>query len=327
MTKRQRRSLLFVLILKGIKMKIVLLDAETLGDSDLSPFAALGEFTAYPVTSKQQRLLHMADCHVVITNKVVIDQEIIQASPQLKLICIAATGTNNVDLIAAEKAGVMVKNVSGYSTESVAQSTFSMLFQLRHQSRYNDQYVQSKAWCNSTSFTHIERPFSEIKGKRWGIIGFGAIGQRVAEIANVFGCELCYYSTSGKNDQQAIEQVDLTTLLSTCDIISIHAPLNEQTKNLIDKSALKRLKKGAVILNLGRGGIINEQSMAEALDQLDIYHGTDVLEVEPMQQNHPYFSVKAKDRLVITPHTGWASVEARKTLLEMIVKNIASANL
>ncbi|WP_372883076.1 D-2-hydroxyacid dehydrogenase [Psychromonas sp.] len=305
-------------------MKIVLLDADTLGDSDLSLFDKLGEFIHYPMTSKQQRLAHMADCDVVITNKVMIDKEVIDASPQLKLICISATGTNNVDLIAAEKAGVMVKNVSGYSTDSVAQSTFSLLFQLLHQSRYYDHFVQSKAWCSNSSFTHIERPFSEIKGKRWGIIGYGAIGQRVAEIARAFGSELCYYSTSGKNTQQGIKQVDLTELLSTCDIISIHAPLNAQTENLIAEEQLKMLKKGAVILNLGRGGIIDEQAMAKALDNRDIYHGTDVLAVEPMQKDHPYFSVQAQFRLVITPHTAWASREARETLIKAIVKNIES---
>jgi lactate dehydrogenase-like 2-hydroxyacid dehydrogenase len=308
-------------------MKIVLLDAETLGDSDLSPFAKLGDFISYPLTSKEQRLVHIADRDVVITNKVVIDQEVIQANPQLKLICIAATGTNNVDLKAAEKAGIVVKNVSGYSTESVAQATFSMLLQLIHQSRYYDQYIQSKAWCDSPTFTHISRPFSEIKGKRWGIIGLGTIGQRVAEIAQVFGCELCYFSASGKNKQQPYTQLDLPTLLSTSDIISIHAPLNEYTQNLIDAQALQQLKKGAIVLNLGRGGIVNEQAMAEAIDQLDIYHGTDVLEVEPMLQEHPYFSVREKHRLLITPHTAWASKEARTKLIEMVVNNIESANL
>ncbi|MFT6927553.1 MAG: lactate dehydrogenase-like 2-hydroxyacid dehydrogenase [Psychromonas sp.] len=308
-------------------MKIVLLDAQTLGDSDLSPFEKLGDFTSYPLTSKEQRLLHIGDGDVIITNKVVIDEEIIKANPQLKLICIAATGMNNVDLIAAEKAGVMVKNVSGYSTESVAQSTFSMLFQLIHQSRYYDNYIQSKGWCNSPSFTHISRPFGEIKGKRWGIIGMGEIGRRVAEIAAVFGCEVCYFSASGKNNQQAYQQLDLTTLLSTSDIITIHAPLNENTHNLIDQQALKQLKEGAVVINMGRGGIINEAAMAEAVDQLGIYHGTDVLEVEPMIADHPYLSVQAKERLVITPHTAWASQEARKKLVQMVADNIESANL
>ena len=308
-------------------MKIVLLDALTLGDSDLSRFAELGDLTTYGSTSTAQRLQHIGDNDVIITNKVVVDAVIIQKNPQLKLICITATGTNNVDLIAAEKAGVIVKNVSGYSTESVAQSTFSMLFQLLHQSRYYDQYTQSKGWSVSPTFTHIESPFSELKGKRWGIIGLGEIGRRVAEIATVFGCELCYFSASGKNSQQAYTQVDLSTLLTTCDIITIHAPLNENTQNLIDEAALKQLKKGAVLLNLGRGGIVDEVAMAKAIDQLDVYHGTDVLAVEPMLADHPYFEVQDKSRLVITPHTAWASKEARKTLVEMVAKNIESVDL
>jgi lactate dehydrogenase-like 2-hydroxyacid dehydrogenase len=305
-------------------MKIVLLDASTLGDSDFSVFDKLGEFSSYAMTKRSQRLTHIADNEVIITNKVVIDQAIIKANPQLKLICIAATGKNNVDLIAAEEAGIVVKNVSGYSTESVAQSTFSMLFQLLHQSRYYDQYTQSKAWPQSPTFTHINSPFSEIKGKRWGIIGLGEIGRRVAEIANVFGCELCYFSTSGRNSNQAYRQVDLNTLLTTCDIITIHAPLNEQTHNLIDQGALKQLKKGAVILNLGRGGIIDELAMAKALDKYDIYHGTDVLAVEPMLSDHPYFDIQEKSRLVITPHIAWASQEARSSLIKMVADNIQS---
>jgi len=305
-------------------MKIVLLDALTLGDSDLSMLTKLGEFTAYPVTANEQRLAHIADCDVIITNKVIVDKAIIDANPQLKLICIAATGTNNVDLLAAQDAGVAVKNVCGYSTESVAQSTFSMLLQLIHHSRYYDHYTSSKAWCDSPTFTHIEQPFFEIKGKRWGIIGMGAIGQRVAEIAAVFGCDLCYYSTSGKNSAQAIKQVDLDTLLSSCDIISIHAPLNAQTENLIDESALTRLKKGAIMLNLGRGGIIDEAAMARAIDEYCIYHGTDVLAVEPMQANHPYFSVQAQSRLLLTPHIAWASAQARARLVDEIINNIQS---
>lgn len=305
-------------------MKIVLLDALTMGDSDLSVFSTLGEFSSYSVTSEAQRLEHIADNEVIITNKVIIDRAIIAANPQLKLICIAATGTNNVDLIAAEEAGIPVKNVSGYSTESVAQSTLSLLLHLVHQNRYYDQYTNSLAWSESPTFTHIDIPFSELKGKRWGIIGYGAIGHRVAEIAKVFGCELCYYSTSGKNSQQDIEQLDLSSLLSSCDIVSIHAPLNPQTENLIGEAQLKILKKGAVLINVGRGGIIDESAMAKALDNYDIYHGTDVLAVEPMRKDHPYFSIKQQNRLMITPHTAWASKEARETLVKEIVKNIQS---
>ncbi|WP_354623756.1 D-2-hydroxyacid dehydrogenase [Psychromonas sp. MME2] len=305
-------------------MKIVLLDAQTLGECDLTLFTQLGDFNAYPLTSTEQRLAHIGDNEIIITNKVVIDEQVIKANPQLKLICITATGTNNVDLIAAEKAGVVVKNVAGYSTESVAQSTFSMLFQLVHQSRYYDNYTRSGGWCSSPIFTHLQDSFFEIKGKRWGIIGFGAIGRRVADIATAFGCEVCYFSTSGKNSQQAYQQVDLATLLSSCDIISIHAPLNEQTLNLIDAQALAQVKEKTIILNLGRGGIIDEYAMAKAIDNAGLYHGTDVLAEEPMVEGHPYLSVQAKARLVITPHIAWASREAKETLIKAVANNIKS---
>lgn len=305
-------------------MKIVLLDALTLGDSDLSVFDTLGELTVYQTTNAEETATRLVDQEVVITNKVVITAQHMADNPQLKLICISATGTNNVDLDAAKKAGISVKNVSGYSTESVSQATFSLLFQLLHQSRYYDQYIADKQWCDSPVFTHIERPFFEIKGKRWGVIAMGEIGQRVAQLADAFGCDVCYYSTSGKNSQQSIPQVDLKTLLSECDVISIHAPLNDQTENLIAAEQLTLLKPGAIILNLGRGGIINEAAMATALDAQDIYHGTDVLAQEPMQENHPYLAVKASHRLVVTPHTAWASKEARASLIEKVAANICN---
>jgi glycerate dehydrogenase len=306
-------------------MKIVLLDRLTLGDCDLSVFDSLGRFTQYDMTEPEQMQLHIADNEIILTNKVIIDEVMMLANPQLKLICITATGTNNVDLIAAEKLGIMVKNVAGYSTESVAQATIAMLLQLSQHSRYYDQYTLTGQWTTNPTFTHIDKGFSELKGKKWGIVGFGEIGQRVAEIANVFGCQLCYYSTSGKNSQQAIEQVDLDSLLSTCDFITIHAPLNENTQNLIGTEELLKLKAGAIILNLGRGGIIDEIAMAEALDQQDIYHGTDVLAIEPMIENHPYLQIKNKQRLVITPHTAWASKEARACLIEKVVNNIKNS--
>ena len=303
-------------------MKIVLLDGLTLGDSDLSSFSALGEFTCYETTEAQQRLHHIADNEIIITNKVIIDEAIIAANPQLKLICIAATGTNNVDLIAAEKANVAVKNVSGYSTESVAQATFAMLFQLLHQQRYYDQYVTEKQWCDSPNFTHISRPFTELKGKRWGIIGLGEIGRRVATLASAFGCDVCYFSASGNSYETPYQQMDLQTLLAECDIITIHAPLNEQTAGLIDAAALQLLKSGAIMLNLGRGGIIDEPAMANALDNMDIYHGSDVLAVEPMLKDHVYFDIEQQHRLVLTPHTAWSSSEARLSLVAKIVENI-----
>jgi len=305
-------------------MNIVLLDALTLGDCDLSEFQRLGELTVYQTTDATQVAERLVRQEVVITNKVIINEQHMLDNPQLKLICISATGTNNVDLIAAKKLDIEVKNVSGYSTESVAQSTFSLLFQLLHQSRYYDQYISEQKWCNSPVFTHIERPFFELKGKRWGIIGYGEIGQRVGELANAFGCELCYYSTSGINTEQAIPQVSLEALMSDCDIISIHAPLNDATKNLVGEAQLALLKAGAVIMNLGRGGIIDELAMVDALETKYFFHATDVLAVEPMVKNHPYLSLSenASHRLVVTPHTAWASNEARRLLIKKVADNI-----
>jgi len=303
-------------------MKLVLLDASTLGDSSLIGFKKFGEFTCYESTTLAQRLDHIADNDIIITNKVNINAYIIENSPNLKLVCVAATGTDNIDLVAAQKAGVIVKNVSGYSTESVCQSTFSMLFQLVHQSRYYDQYIQAKKWDKSHNYMAIARPFFEIKEKRWGILGMGNIGQRVAEIASTFLCDVCYYSTSGKNVDQPYQQLSLNELLKTSDIISIHAPFNDQTNNLIAKEQLSLMKKGAIILNFGRGGIINEKDMAAALDEGNILHGTDVLRVEPMLSDHPYYHVKNQFNLVITPHTAWASVQSRAALLKFIDENI-----
>lgn len=305
-------------------MKIVILDALTLGDTDLSGFSRLGELTSYQTSSADETMSRLAGQEIVITNKVVINKAHMQANPQLKLICISATGMNNVDLVAAEQAGILVKNVAGYSTESVSQATFSMLFQLIHQSRYYDQFIQEKGWCESPIFTHLGRSFYELKGKRWGIIGMGAIGQRVAQLASAFGCEVSYFSTSGKNSQQDYQELSLNELLQQSDIISIHAPLNNDTENLIAIDELKQLKDGAVILNLGRGGIIDEQAMAKALDDQDIYHGTDVLAVEPMLTDHPYLKVKESSRLLLTPHTAWASVEARELLVKKVINNIKS---
>ncbi|MCK5819833.1 MAG: D-2-hydroxyacid dehydrogenase [Psychromonas sp.] len=305
-------------------MKLVLLDASTLGDSCLLGFEKFGEFTCYEQTTLAQRLDHISDSDIVITNKVIIDSNIIENSPHLKLVCITATGTNNIDLVCAEKAGVMVENVSGYSTESVCQSTFSMLFQLVHQSRYYDEYIQAKKWSKSDNYTHIARPFFEIKGKRWGILGMGNIGQRVAQIASSFLCDVCYHSTSGSNLDQPYQHLPLNELLTTCDIISIHAPFNDQTDNLIAAAQLLLMKKGAILLNFGRGGIINEKDMAVALDDGNILHGTDVLLVEPMLADHPYYNVQNQSHLVITPHTAWASVQARDALLTCIYANIES---
>ena len=303
-------------------MKIVLLDTITFGDTDLSGFDRFGEVVAYKKTTPEQTLERIKDADVVVTNKVVITKEIMQECDTLKLICVAATGMNNVDIPAAKGLNIEVKNVAGYSTDSVIQHTFSMLFYLIGSSRYYDESVKDGIYSHSGVFTDVSKPFFEIKGKKWGIIGLGEIGRGVAKVATCFGSEVCYYSTSGKNNNAEYESVTLELLLSSCDIITIHAPLNDQTNNLLDYEQLKSCKDGAIVLNLGRGGIINENAVAKLVDEKEISFGLDVFTKEPLPSESPLLGVKNKQRLYMTPHIAWTSVEARNELIAGVIKNI-----
>ena len=304
-------------------MKIILLDSKTLGaDLDLNPLDKFGEVIKYETTSEDDTLRRIQDAEVVITNKVLITKEIMQNSPNLKLIAIAATGMNNVDLETAKKLNICVKNVAGYSTTSVVQHTFTMLFHLISKLSYYNRTVKEGTWSNSNLFTDVSQPFNEISGKSWGIIGLGTIGKEVAHVAEAFGVQVNYYSTSERNRINDYHHYPLEDLLKKSDIISIHCPLNEKTQNLINASNLPLLKNNAILLNLGRGGIINENDLAKALDEQQIYVGLDVLTTEPISKENPLMSIKDSDRLLITPHIAWASIEAREKLLEKIVKNI-----
>ncbi|MDQ1264449.1 MAG: hypothetical protein QG559_1450 [Campylobacterota bacterium] len=305
-------------------MKIVILDALTFGDTDLSSFYAFGEVEVFATTSKEETQERITNAAVIVTNKVVITDAHMANSAKLKLICVAATGMNNVDLQAAKQRGIEVKNVSGYSTDSVIQHTFSMLFYLIGHSKYYDEYVKEGYYSKSQIFTDITKPFFEVKDKKWGIIGLGTIGSKVAAVAQAFGAEVCYFSTSGKNDSKNYLRLELNELLKQCDIISIHAPLNEKTLNLLGYEQLLMCKERAVILNLGRGGIIDEEAVARIIDEKNIYFGLDVLSIEPIKQNHPLLNVKNRDNLYITPHIAWASVEARQKLIDGVVHNIKS---
>ena len=303
-------------------MKIIILDARTLGDDiDLTVFNRFGEVDSYPSTKPELTGERIKGADIVITNKVVIDKPLMDATPSLKLICVAATGMNNVDLDYAREKGIAVKNVAGYSTESVVQVTFSQVMYLLNQHFYYDSFAK-KEWRNSDIFTNLDRPFYELAGKRWGIIGLGTIGRRVAEVAQAFGCEVVYYSTSGKNTTMDFIRVELDELLTSCHIISVHAPLNPQTQNLIDYEKLSLIRDGGIILNLGRGGIINEADLAKIIDERPVYAGVDVVTKEPIAAGNPLLHVRHKERLTITPHVAWTSIEARNRLLAGIVSNI-----
>jgi len=304
-------------------MNLVLLDAETLGsDLDLRPLERFGPLTVYPRTEPEETIARIRDAEIVITNKVLLNRETLMQLPRLKLVCIAATGMNNVDLDAAAGMGIAVRNVAGYSTRSVVQHTFAMLLALTEQISYYDTFVKSKAWSRSGLFTHLGRPFTEIAGKRWGIIGLGAIGTEVAEIAEAFGAEVRYHATSGTPHSERWPHLELDELLRGSEIVSIHAPLNERTRNLIGAGELALMKEKAILLNLGRGGIVDENALAAELDRRELYAGLDVTETEPIPEDHPLLRLAHPDRLLITPHIAWASLESRQRLLEGIVKNI-----
>jgi len=305
-------------------LKIVLLDALTFGDTDLSGFEKFGDVKVYQTTSKEQTKDRITDADVIVTNKVVITDELMACAKDLKLICVAATGMNNVDMQAAKQRDIKVKNVAGYSTNSVIQHTFSMLFYLLGHSKYYDESVKNGSYSESEIFTDVSQPFFELNGKKWGVIGLGDIGQGVANIAKAFGADVFYYSTSGRNRNYDYHRTTLSNLLKTCDIISIHAPLNEKTNNLLDYEQLLTCQNKAIILNLGRGGIINEDAVAKIVDEKDISFGLDVFVKEPLDKNSSLLSVKNKDRLYLTPHIAWTSMEAREKLIDGVIANIDS---
>lgn len=303
-------------------MKIIFLDRSTLGeDISIEKFNTLGEVISYDITTPNETLSRIKDADVVVTNKVVISKEIMQQS-QLKLICVAATGMNNIDLEYAKQANIEVKNVAGYSTNSVAQLTFSLVLKFMQHLDFYDNYVKEGNWQKSPIFTNIDKPFHELEGKKWGIIGLGSIGQKVASIATAFDCKVSYYSTSGLNTNTTYEEKSLEALLSSCDIISIHSPLNEKTLNLLNKNNLNLLKEKSIVINVGRGGIINEADLAEFIDNKEVYFGMDVASKEPLEINSPFLTIKHKERFVLTPHIAWASIEARERLVEGIYNNI-----
>jgi glycerate dehydrogenase len=311
-------------MLAMIRPGIVFLDAETLGEvNGFYALTKLGNLTVYQDTAPDLRIERIRGKEIVITNKVVIDRTVMDACPSLKMICVAATGMNNIDLEYAATKGIAVKNVAGYSTESVVQHTFSMLFYLMNRLRYYDDFVKQGHYAKSHLFTHHGRSFSELAGKQFGIIGMGTIGRRVAAVASAFGAEISYYSTTGKNLDAGYRHVNLDQLLSASDVLSVHCPLTDATRDLIGYEQFRKMKKNALLINAGRGGIINESDLACALNENLIGGaGLDVLAKEPPDASNPLFHLNNPENLLITPHVAWASVESRERLMEALAHNI-----
>ena len=304
-------------------MKIVFLDAATMGDVSFEPFERLGEFVSYPTSTPEQARERVADADVVMINKVLVNKELIDAAPALKLVCVAATGVNNIDVEYAASKGIPVRNVAGYSTDSVAQSTFMHILSLAGGAPYFDESVKSGSYSRSGMFTDPNWNWTELAGKTIGIIGMGNIGRKVAAIAQAFGMEVCYYSTSGTAHCKDYPCLPLDELLKVSDIVSVHAPLNERTLNLLGTREFAMMKPTAYVVNAGRGAIIVEKDLADAVDNGVIAGaGIDVFVQEPIPEDHPYLKMKHPERMRLAPHVAWASVEARKRLVAMMADNV-----
>lgn len=303
-------------------MKIVLLDKDTLGsDIDLSIFEQFGLFKTFGTTNSTETIEHISDADIVITNKVIIDKDVMN-NTKIKLICISATGTNNVDLEYAKIKNITVKNVAGYSTNSVTQHTFALLLHILEHTTHYTNYVRSGAWKKSPIFTNIDKPFMEIANKNWGIIGLGNIGEKVATIAQSFGANVSYYSTSGTNHNTTYNATTLDILLKESDIITIHCPLNEKTKDLLNYHNMLKLKDNAIIINVARGGIINEYDICKIVKEKAVTFGLDTVSKEPIEEKNPLNDLLKTEQLYITPHIAWASQESRKKLIELVALNI-----
>lgn len=305
-------------------MKIVILERDSVGlDADVSCFESLGEVTCYSNTRTAEEVAQRAeDADIIVANKAPMNEAALKNCMNVKLICEFATGFDNCDLEYCNSRGIKVANVVDYSTAMVAQHTFTLALPLLQKLRYYDNYVKSGAYGAQDKFSHFDVAFSELDGKTWGIIGMGNIGRRVARIAASFGCQVIFYSVTGQSTCTEYRQVDKDTLLRESDVLSLHCPLSELSRNLIDLEALRKMKKTAVLINVARGAVVNNQDLYTALMEGSIMAaGLDVLEKEPIQPDNPLSRIQDSDKLLITPHLGWGSVEARNRCVQEAFRN------
>ncbi len=300
-------------------MKIVLLDAIPLGDADLSIIGGQGELTVYDMTSPVEVCDRIRDAEIVVTNKIYLGKDEMGAAKNLKLIAVTATGYNNVDIKEANKRGIKVANVKGYSTESVAQYTIACVMSLMMNLNRYDKAVKAGEWESSNTFTLLKYPIVEMKGKKLGIVGYGDIGKRVGDMAEALGMEVIVAKRPGAHYDEPT-RVDFQKVLQNVDVLCIHCPLSDETRNLISSKEIDMMKKGAFIVNPARGGIIDENALAEALSEGKLGGAAlDVLEQEPPKGGSPLFAL---DNIIVTPHIAWTTFESRMRLLEGVKKNI-----
>lgn len=305
-------------------MKLVVLERNSAGtDIDVSCFEKFGDVTYYPNTVAENTAERVKDADIVIANKAPLNETTLKDAPNVKLICLFATGFDNVDVAYCKSRGIKVANVVNYCTPAVAQHTLLLALMLTEKIAFYDQYVKSGTYSAQDRFSNFDRAFNDLEGKTWGIVGMGNIGRRVAGLAQAFGCKIIFYSASGNSTCTEYERVDFDTLLRESDILSLHCPLSDRTRGLIDKTALEKMKETAILVNVARGPVVDTQALYDALirDQIAAA-GLDVLEKEPMTKDNPLAKIQDSTKLVITPHMSWASVESRTQLVEEVYKNI-----
>lgn len=305
-------------------MKIVILERNSVGlDISVDEISALGDVTVYPNTTASDVKEKVKEAEIIIANKAPLNADTLKDAPNVKLICEFATGYDNVDLAYCKSRGIKVANIVNYSTDAVAQHTFALCFYVLEKLRHYDEYVKSGAYAAQDRFSNFDLPFTEIAGKTWGIVGMGNIGRKVAAIAQAFGCKVIFYSASGSSTCIDYERVDFDTLLRDADFLSLHCPLSEKTRNLIDLEALKKMKDSAILINVARGPVVNDSDLYTALTKRYIAGaGLDVTGTEPMKDSNPLSRIKDSSRLIITPHLAWASTEARRRCVSETCKNI-----
>ncbi len=301
---------------------IVFLDQYSLGGADLTAIRALGAYTGYETTTREELLDRCREADIAITNKVPFDRAAMQTLPRLRMICVAGTGMNHIDLEAAAELGITVKNAVGYSTHAVAETTIGAAIALMRQIGYYDRYVKTE-YAGAARQFHFGRTTYQLYGKTWGIIGLGNIGHAVARVAEALGCRVVYTSVSGVAREEPYPALPIGELLGQSDIVSIHAPLTPRTRGLIGATELAKMKPSAILINVARGGIVDEKALAEALDAGRLAGaGLDVFEHEPMEVGNPLLAVRDPDRLLLSPHNAWSPVEAIDVLIDCIVQNI-----
>ena len=305
-------------------MKLVVLERNSVGtDVDVSCFERFGEVEYYPNTVAENTAERVKDADIVIANKAPMNESTLKDAPDVKLICLFATGFDNVDLDYCKSRSIKVANVVNYSTAAVVQHTLMLALALEEELAFYDDYVKSDTYANQDRFSNFDRPFGEFEGKTWGIVGMGNIGRRVARVAQALGCKVIFYSASGNSTCTEYERVELDTLLAQSDILSLHCPLSDRTRGLINKEAFARMKKSAILVNVARGPVVDTQALYEALTEGQIAAaGLDVLEKEPISKDNPLGNIKDSTKLIITPHMAWASTEARERLVSEVSKNI-----